>query len=309
LDSSHEVHTNDQTVKAAEGKGKAAHTTQEDTDDKQTQNTASDDKKRGCCSHLRLRTMLLCGLVLPVLVFVAVVLGISAVLTVGVLQQWLDPVEDSLVVQQRISLPITANIQHDFTASVFKRGANSLIAVADYTEAVWNAQHSLSVSANASDGYNIELLANYPVYYSPSSVSTAVSTLPPGGIQPNPRFPTLRSFDSCMHTSAFYQNGDSGYNSSQNNFSNPSQRADWNVSLATQRNLSHFDNIARAVYFANDDILNVYFATEAHEAVRLYPYRNLSSFLTFSYTCVVDNMTRIGFTPVCRSWYVKLTNV
>lgn len=80
-----------------------------------------------------------------------------------------------------------------------------------------------------------------------------------------------------------------------------------NVNSYSLNGSTIYDNIFRAIYKSSSPD-NIYFATyfgfESNGLFRRYPYTNLNSYTTVSYTCYYNNLNTIGYDPRCRDWYV-----
>ncbi|CAH6420882.1 VWA Cache recognition domain protein [uncultured virus] len=66
-------------------------------------------------------------------------------------------------------------------------------------------------------------------------------------------------------------------------------------------------NVWRPIWKSNMNYKGLYVGFE-NGLFRNYPYIRLDNFPTYSYTCLINNKTIIGYDPKCRNWYISSKN-
>jgi hypothetical protein len=258
------------------------------------------------CSRMGMRNRLILAIILPSLALYLIVLAIMSFQLSTNSDEWIAPVTLALVGQGVDDLDIRSIVLHSAVVGMFQRASQSINIYRKSVEDVWNAGHGLPSPLTG------QLLAPYPLFYSPRGVvpaalnGTMLGALPPGGVPRDPRFPDADWLNASFQASNFYANGNSGY-AQQDGYEPPFAGANWSDVVDIQSKMSHADNAARTIYSSNEQLQALYFADEKHETFRQFPHRDFGgSYSTWSGACMAlaGKPKRIGYTPVCRPWYV-----
>jgi len=269
-----------------------------------------------------MRIFALIGLPLVAGMSIALAVACSSVSTDA--NVWLEPIRETLIREERSTLPIRLESAADALALVFRRNMNSLVSYKDLVQRTWNSGFNL-ISENDTSRINFSPTFPRVIYpnYLPVEISVGqlrITSLPQGWPYPDvvrggwfssSRVPAVHNY----WVAGYYGNM---FNWTTSGWDSPLLVSNkWNETKQEQEVMSLADAFTRELYLSND--INVmYVGFEATESFRSYPYDDSSGLTTWRGKCLRDvpmswwNLPhlanegwRLGYTPLCRPWYER----